>query len=106
MENKKRIYCNMGRYLDFDNQLIGWLKTSESIAHSSLETTGKLVDIGHILHEMRLIKTKDEIPYIYERNGEEVYRRREGDSERELLTDAEFHASKKPIKKDIKYYSS
>ncbi|MDG1314726.1 MAG: hypothetical protein P8P29_04265 [Flavobacteriaceae bacterium] len=48
------------------------------------------------------IKTKDEIPYIYERNGEEVYRRREGDSERELLTDAEFHASKKPIKKDLK----
>ncbi|MBL09710.1 MAG: Xaa-Pro aminopeptidase [Acidiferrobacteraceae bacterium] len=61
LENKKRIYCNMGRYPDFDNQLIGWLKASENISQSSSETFGKLVDIGHILHEMRLIKTKDEI---------------------------------------------
>ena len=48
------------------------------------------------------IKSKDEIPYIYERNGEEVYRRREGDTERELLTTPEFHASKKPIKRNLK----
>ena len=48
------------------------------------------------------IKTRDEIPYIYERNGEEVYRRREGDIKRELLTTAEFHSSKKPIKRDLK----
>jgi len=54
------------------------------------------------------IKTKDEIPsetsekpYIYERNGEEVYRRRQGDTERELITNDEFHSSKKPIKKDL-----
>ncbi len=48
------------------------------------------------------IKHRDEIPYIYERNGEEVYRRRVGDTERELMTNDEFHSSKKPIKKDLK----
>ena len=61
LENKNRIYCNMGRYRDFDNQLIEWLKASESVAKMHSDTGGKLVDIGHILHEMRLIKTKDEI---------------------------------------------
>ena len=48
------------------------------------------------------VKTRDEIPYIYERDGENVYRRRMGDKDRELLTNEEFHASKKPIKRDLK----
>ena len=48
------------------------------------------------------VKTRDEIPYIYERNGDDVYRRREGDTERELMTNDEFHASKKPIKKTLR----
>ena len=48
------------------------------------------------------IKTKDDIPFIYERVGEDVYRRREGDSVRELITNDEFKSSIKPIKKGIK----
>ena len=48
------------------------------------------------------VKTRSEIPYIYERNGNDVYRRREGDAERELITNDEFHASKKEIKKGLK----
>ena len=48
------------------------------------------------------VETREEIPYIYERNGDDVYRRRTGDTERELLTNAEFHSTKKPIKKDLK----
>ena len=50
------------------------------------------------------VETRDEIPYIYERDGEDVYRRRSGDTpeNRELITNDEFHASKKPIKKDLK----
>jgi len=48
------------------------------------------------------VETREEIPYIYERNGDDVYRRRTGDTERELLTNNEFHSTKKPIKKDLK----
>jgi len=48
------------------------------------------------------VKNRSEIPYIYERTGEDVYRRREGDTERELMTNDEFHASNKPIKKTLK----
>ena len=50
------------------------------------------------------VETRDEIPYIYERDGEDLYRRRSGDKpeNRELITNDEFHASKKPIKRDLK----
>ena len=48
------------------------------------------------------VETREEIPYIYERNGDDVYRRRTGDTERELLTNNEFHSTKKPIKRDLK----
>ena len=48
------------------------------------------------------IKTRDDIPFIYERVGEDVYRRREGDSVRELITDDVYKSSIKPIKKDLK----
>jgi len=51
------------------------------------------------------IKTREEIPYIYEKddNGN-VYRRRSGDykSDRELMTNDEFKSSIKPIVKNLK----
>ena len=51
------------------------------------------------------VKTREEIPYIYERNPDsgDVYRRRSGDTERELVTNDEFKASIKPIKKNLKH---
>ena len=48
------------------------------------------------------IKNRADIPFIYERVGEDVYRRREGDSVRELITNDEFKSSIKPIKKGLK----
>ena len=50
------------------------------------------------------VETREEIPYIYERSGDDVFRRRTGDhsENRELLTNDEFHSTKKPIKRDLK----
>jgi len=50
------------------------------------------------------VTSREEIPYIYERNPDtgDVYRRRSGDSERELMTNDEFKSSIKPIKKNLK----
>ena len=51
------------------------------------------------------IKTREDIPYIYEKDDKgNVYRRRSGDykSDRELMTNDEFKASNKPIVKNLK----
>ena len=42
------------------------------------------------------IETREEIPYIYERSGDDVFRRRSGDKpeNRELLTNDEFQSTK------------
>lgn len=60
LENQDRIYCNIGRYPNFDSRMLTWIKDSHNKNHA-ISTLGELVDIGHILHEMRLIKHKVEI---------------------------------------------
>mgnify|MGYP003677450547 CR=1 FL=1 len=51
------------------------------------------------------IKTRDEIPYIYEKDDKgNVYRRKSGDytSDRELITNDVFKSSMKPINRNLK----
>ncbi len=61
LENHDRVYCTMGRYADFDTRLIHWLNEVRTKSRTGVHAPAGLVDIGHILHEMRLVKETEEL---------------------------------------------
>ena len=61
LEDQDRIYCNMGRYLDFDNRLLKWVNEIRTKVRTGIRAPGEFIDAGHILHELRLVKRKEEI---------------------------------------------
>ncbi len=60
LENCSKVFATMGRYTDFDNELIRWIGAVRSRQRAGIHAPGEVVDLGHILHEMRVIKKKDE----------------------------------------------
>ena len=61
MEQRDKVYTNVGRYPEFDAQVLGWLNQIKSDAASGKHAPYELVDLSHLLYEQRLIKRKDEI---------------------------------------------
>ncbi len=61
MENRDKVYTIMGRYPEFDSEIIHAVTQVRNNQRSGAQAPGEIVDLGHVLHEMRLIKKKDEI---------------------------------------------
>src|SRR5690606_26342315 len=61
LENRDRVYCTMGRFAEFDTRLIHWLNEVRTKSRSGVHAPAGLVDIGHLLHEMRLVKRAEEV---------------------------------------------
>ena len=61
LENQKHIFSNIGRYPDFDNQVLTWVANFQERTSETSILAGEFVDIGHLLHEMRLVKYKEEV---------------------------------------------
>ena len=61
IEQRDKVYTNVGRYPEFDAQVLGWLNQIKSDAASGKHAPYELVDLSHLLYEQRLIKRKDEI---------------------------------------------
>lgn len=61
MENRDKVYTIMGRYPEFDSEIIHAVTQVRNKQRSGATAPGEIVDLGHVLHEMRLIKKKDEI---------------------------------------------
>jgi Xaa-Pro aminopeptidase len=61
LENRSKVYCNLGRYPGFDKQLLRWLSDVKTRRRSGVTAPGELVDLGCILHELRLIKRASEL---------------------------------------------
>ncbi len=60
LENRTTVYATMGRWPDFDGDLLRWISNIRARQNADIHAPGELVDLGHILHEMRLIKKRDE----------------------------------------------
>ena len=60
LENRPKVFATMGRYPDFDGELIRWISAVRARQRAGVHAPGEFVDLGHILHEMRVIKKKDE----------------------------------------------
>jgi Xaa-Pro aminopeptidase len=61
LENREKVFCSMGRNPEFDTRLMGWVNEVRGKARNGVHAPGEFVDLNHILHELRLIKSAEEI---------------------------------------------
>jgi Xaa-Pro aminopeptidase len=61
LENKHKVFYPMGRDSDLDHRLLDWINHIKSQSRSGLVAPGELVSLEHVLHEMRLFKSPEEI---------------------------------------------
>jgi Xaa-Pro aminopeptidase len=59
MEQSERVFYSLGVAQDFDQRLLGWMNTLNAKRHSA-HAPGELVALDHLLHEMRLFKSRAE----------------------------------------------
>ncbi|RMH38228.1 MAG: M24 family metallopeptidase, partial [Gammaproteobacteria bacterium] len=61
IEGRDKIFYALGADAEFDNQVIGWVKRLRAKVRQGALPVGEMIDIRHILHEMRLFKSAAEI---------------------------------------------
>lgn len=61
LEGRSRVYYHFGRDVDFDLKLIGWLKRVREQVRNGSQPPHEFLELGHLLHEQRLFKSRDEI---------------------------------------------
>jgi Xaa-Pro aminopeptidase len=61
LEGKDRVYYTMGNHPDFDQRLIGWVNRLRKQARAGVHTPGEFVALDHLLHELRLFKSPEEL---------------------------------------------
>ncbi|WP_320827710.1 Xaa-Pro aminopeptidase [Reinekea sp.] len=61
MEGKSRVYAHMGVNSAFDNRLMAWLNQIRGKVRQGAIPPDDFSDIAHLLHDMRLIKSRQEI---------------------------------------------
>lgn len=60
LERSERVYYSMGVFGEFDQRLLGWMRTLHARRQSG-HAPDELIDLDHPLHEMRLFKSRREI---------------------------------------------
>ena len=66
IEGRERVYYAMGRDEQFDHQVMEWVKVIRSKVRSGVHSPGEFLVLDHLLHEMRLIKSRAEINLMRE----------------------------------------
>ena len=61
LEHCDRVYCTMGLNAEFDQRLLGWVNQLRAAAKTGVTTPTEFVDLDHLLHDMRLFKSRSEI---------------------------------------------
>ncbi|OUS26531.1 Xaa-Pro aminopeptidase [Gammaproteobacteria bacterium 45_16_T64] len=61
IEGRERVYYAMGNLPEFDRQVMNWVNTIRSKARTGANPPGEFIDLHHLLHDMRLYKSKREI---------------------------------------------
>lgn len=61
LRDRVRVYYDLGHDIEFDHRLIGWLNDFRGHARRNFHAPEEIVDLGHLLHEMRLFKSRAEV---------------------------------------------
>jgi Xaa-Pro aminopeptidase len=66
IEGRERVYYAMGKDEQFDHKVMEWVKVIRKKVRSGAHSPGEFLVLDHLLHEMRLIKSKAEIDLMRE----------------------------------------
>jgi Xaa-Pro aminopeptidase len=61
MENCSRVYYTMGVNQEFDQRVIGWVNGLKARGRAGVHAPQEFVSLDHLLHDMRLYKSKPEL---------------------------------------------
>jgi len=61
LESRNRVFYTMGAFADFDQRITEWVKGLRSREASGIHTPHEFIALDHILHDMRLYKSRAEI---------------------------------------------
>ncbi len=61
LESRARVYHTMGKYHDFDQRVVGWVNALRAEAHPGGIAPLEFVALDHVLHDMRLFKSRKEL---------------------------------------------
>ena len=61
LEGRQKVFTAIGRYPDFDQRLMGWVNQIKRQSRSGAHVPYEFVAIDHLLHDMRLYKSRAEI---------------------------------------------
>ncbi len=66
IEGRERVYYSMGSDVNLDKRVMEWVKVVRSKVRSGVHPPGEFLVLDHLLHEMRLIKSKAELSLMRE----------------------------------------
>jgi Xaa-Pro aminopeptidase len=66
LENRNRVYYAMGSHPEFDQRVLGWLQGLRTQARNGKHPPQEMIALDHVLHDMRLYKSKAEIELMRE----------------------------------------
>jgi len=61
LEGRSRVYYHFGRDAEFDLKLIGWVNRVRAQVRQGAQPPHEFLELGHLLHEQRLFKSRDEL---------------------------------------------
>lgn len=64
LEGRERIFYTMGNDQAFDQRVVRWVKQVRDLSRSGVHAPDEFVSLTHLLHEMRLFKSREEIAAI------------------------------------------
>lgn len=66
MEGREKIYYTVGVHRDFDPRVVGWVNGLRAQAKQGRHAPHEMVALEHVLHDMRLFKSRHEIEQMRE----------------------------------------
>jgi Xaa-Pro aminopeptidase len=66
MENRAKVFYSMGMYPEFDQRVVGWVNGLRTQARNGRHAPQEIVALDHVLHDMRLYKSRIEIGLMRE----------------------------------------
>jgi Xaa-Pro aminopeptidase len=61
IEGRRRLYYALGRQPEFDTCVMGWINKIRAKVRAGAHPPGEFLDLDHLLHELRLIKSAEEL---------------------------------------------
>ena len=61
IEGREKVYYSMGSHPDFDSKLLNWINHIRAQSRAGVLPPGEIIDLEHMIHEMRVIKTSAEL---------------------------------------------